>query len=210
MGQPKDGPPRWAPRVTRKEILRFYDMAGRGMVDEDIINELGFALLVRCQSVLDATNARRGRAPCPSCRTAVEHPKKPDHVLRCPACGWQCLWSDYIKSAKKKNLNAGGAEAFFEDFVDRFPKSKGARQRLILIDTLIHRFHWEWKERPCGAAAANLIEGKPQDTIRFLDGITYGERTPDEIRGMKDTWRGHWERSRRAWDVAYRKELGLQ
>jgi hypothetical protein len=198
--------PNWAPRVPRKLILQFYRAAGRGLIDEDIINELGFALLVRCQSILEATEARRGRAACPGCRTIVPHTKKRDEILSCGQCGWQCLWADYVKSAQGRHLNAGGAEPFFEEFVAQFSGRKTARQRLILIDTLIHRWHWEWKDKPCGAAAANLIEGQPKTTIEFLDQITYGDQIPDAIKSMKNTWQGNWERSRRAWDVEYRKK----
>ena len=201
--------PNWAPRVTRKQIFRFYTTIGQGLIDEEVINDLGVSLLARCQSVLDATEARRGRALCPGCGDIVVRTPCEDEVLACQKCGWTCLWSVYMKTFQGKHLFVGGAEPFFKEFVQEYTRNKTIQQRLLLIDTLIHRWHYEWTDKPCGAAAANLIEGKPSATIAFLDQLTYGDQIPPEVQAMRTTWRSNWERSRRVWNVEYRKQLGI-
>ena len=58
----KSGPPQWARRVRKEKIARLYASDARGIVDAELIDEVGFGLLARCQSILDATAAAQGCA----------------------------------------------------------------------------------------------------------------------------------------------------
>jgi hypothetical protein len=63
----------------------------------------------------------------------------------------------------------GGMKPFVLEFVQKFPKMKSPSDRLILIDTLIHRFHWESDRGSGRPGVAGLIEGKWKDIMPFLD-----------------------------------------
>jgi len=80
--------PKWAPRVKQREIRLLYSTDAKGIYDEDLINEVGYGLLVRCESFIDANEARAGRAKCPNCSKIVAHSCRKDEILRCN-CGWE-------------------------------------------------------------------------------------------------------------------------
>ena len=136
--------PTWSPRLRKAQIARLYKAAGRGLLDEELIDDVGFSLLVRAESILAATEAGEGRVSCPNCKAIVLHGDDGENVLlKCSNCGWECWWKTYHKTIKYKGLNAGGMQPFLEEFVQKFPKARSHSERLILIDTLIHRYHWE-------------------------------------------------------------------
>ena len=59
--------PRWAPRVARRKIRQLYESDARGIYDLDLIHEVGYSLLARCESFITANRARAGDLPCPEC-----------------------------------------------------------------------------------------------------------------------------------------------
>ena len=69
---------------------------------------------------------------------------------------------------------------------------------MLLIDSLIHRFHWESENVVDGRpGATSLIEGKMKDIMAFLDGISYGDNIPPEIERTREEWRRKWREN--AW-----------
>ena len=46
--------PRWAGRVPQHTIKRLYETDARGIYDEELIDEIGWGLHARCQSLLEA------------------------------------------------------------------------------------------------------------------------------------------------------------
>jgi len=190
--------PRWAPRVPRYKIAQLYHSDARGIQDEDLVDEVGYALLARIEACLVVTEAHRGRVQCPRCRAIIHREvgrRKPasDEMLKCAGCGWQLPWSEYHKSYRKKHLGSAGLKTYFKDFAAQFPKARGYREKLVLIDTLLHRYHWELEGEPGGPGAVNLIGGTRNEVIAFLNELTYGERSTP---GLKDTWR-RWRKTLR-------------
>ncbi len=51
----KSDKPRWAGRVSRAQILQLYATDAKGIVDEELIDEVGYALLTRCESITAVT-----------------------------------------------------------------------------------------------------------------------------------------------------------
>ena len=118
--------PVWSPRVSKSKIARLYTSIGKGIVDEELIDEVGFSLLARCESVLIATDAGQGRgARCPSCDSLVKFTTWRDEDLECENCGWRCPKQDYKKTIKYKHLFAGGMKPFLEEFVRELIKETG-------------------------------------------------------------------------------------
>jgi len=188
--------PVWSPRVRKAKIARLYSTFGRGIVDEELIDDVGFSLLARCKSILAATEAGQGRVPCPACGSVVEHVPWHNEVLQCGSCGWSCPWQTYKKTFKYKHLSAGGMRPFLEDFVREFPRARTHAERFIRIDTLIHRYHWENVGGGGRPGACCLIEGKLKDIMPFLDGLSYGAEIPAEVQATRERWREEWRTSR--------------
>ena len=195
--------PVWSPRVRKSKIERLYTTFGKGIVDEDLVDDVGFSLLARCESVLAATEASQGRgAPCPSCDSLVKWVSWQDEELECKGCGWRCPGQAYKKTIKYKHLFAGGMKPFLEEFVREFPRARTHSDRFIRIDTLIHRYHWENVGSGGRPGACCLIEGKLKDIMAFLDTLSYGEKTPEKVQVAREQWRREWRGSR--WNSAKR------
>jgi hypothetical protein len=180
--------PVWAPRVPKRDIRRLYETDAQGIYDLDLIQEVGYGLLARCESFITANRAREGELPCPECGRSVCR----EETLRCP-CGWTLPWADYFKTIQHKQLS--GAEPVleqFQGFVDAFPSARTPQEKMLLIDRLIHGFHFYYKtDAPTRPVAVNLIEGRLSDVVAFLDRLTYGEKgTP----GMRETY-AKWDRN---------------
>ena len=189
--------PIWSPRVSKSKIARLYSSVGKGIIDEELIDDVGFSFLARCESVLAATETSQGRgARCPGCNSLVKFTTWEDEDLECRDCGWKCPKRAYKKTIKYKHLFAGGMRPFLEEFVREFPRARTHSERFILIDTLIHRYHWENVGNPSRPGACCLIEGKLKDIMPFLDALSYGEKIPEEVQATRENWRKEWRSSR--------------
>jgi len=189
--------PRWAPRVTQREVRRFYETDARGIYDEDIINELGYGLFARCESFINAVEATRGKARCPRCASIIEHTCRKEELLRC-ACGWELTWGEYFKTIQHRQLS--GAEPVLEQFrafVEAFPSARTPQEKVLLIDRLIHGFHWYYKTKgPTRPVAVNLIEGRMSEVVAFLDSLTYGEKSTPGTMENREEWNRNIEVNR--------------
>lgn len=193
--------PQWAPRVAKEKIQRLYTSDANGLVDEDLIDEVGWALWSRCDSILSVTQAHYGRVPCPGCGAIIEHaslsaalneprisPWKDEDVLHCEACDWHLPWKTYHQAYRGKQLFGANAVDVFKAYHASFPRAVEPAHKMLLIDQLIHAFHTGLVEpgRPVGA---NLIAGSLKDVILFLDGLTNGQGSAAGIGNSHDTWR---------------------
>lgn len=190
MPQKEHRLPSWAPRVDRRDIRRLYEESGKGLIDEDLIHEVGYGLYVRCESILKVKEAMRGNISCPNCEASLRRtcPVAEDELLRCTQCGWECLWQEYRNTFEGKLLNAGSMERFCKEFLCSFAAERSPGSKLVLIDTLIHRLHAELDGGNKPGAYA-FIDGSIEDVATFLDRLTYGDQIPEEVRTKRDAWR---------------------
>ena len=182
--------PQWAPRVPQAKIRRLYEDDAAGTPDPDLIMEVGWGLLARCESFVAAVAATQGRAVCPRCGAIVVHSMSPGVTLHC-ACGWALPWKDYFATIQRKQLS--GAEpvlALFREYVAAYPAAASDRERMLLIDRLIHGFHYYFKTggatRP---VAINLIEGRLPEVVALLDALTYGPGSTPGLPERREAWR---------------------
>jgi hypothetical protein len=199
----------WASRVPRHKIQRLYEADAKGILDEDLLNDVGITLLLRCESILAVAEAQHGRVKCPRCtgreRTVIiKHPYHKGDIrdckLKCPECGWEITWGEYALSFKRKQLNAGGAVEAFKAFIREYTAARTSKEKLLVIDRLIHEFHYSLRrqpELPTRPVGVNLIEGNLMDVVQFLDSLSYGEEMTSELRDNRVCWRGkmretHW------------------
>jgi hypothetical protein len=174
--------PIWAPRVRRSQIERFYKACGRGVVDEGLIDALGFALYARCESML-------GSGLCPQCSAMIERDGSvKNEDLKCKRCAWSCSWKEYRKATKGQLLNPGQIKPFCIEYVQKFKKAKHYGEKIVLIDTLIHRFHGELVGGKKPGAYA-FIEGEIGDVAAFLDRLSYGDQMPADLSVRREEWR---------------------
>ena len=175
--------PTWAPRVTQQQIRQLYAADAQGIYDEELIAAVGYGLLARCQSFLEANEAAEGRARCPRCDAVICHTGRKEELLRC-ACGWELPWGEYFKTIQHMQLS--GAEpvrALFRTFLAAFPLARSLQEQVVQIDRLLHGFHWYYKTNgPTRPVAINLIQGRLGEVIALLDSLTYGEQsTPGTV-----------------------------
>jgi len=125
--------------VSKRSIAELYHTDARGIRDPELIDDVGIALLARCESILTVTAALRGQYECPACLATWEQPSGNREVLKCPACGWTIAWEQFQRTSQHEQLGEQSAVArtYFEEFVKAFPRASQPGHKMILIDTLI-------------------------------------------------------------------------
>jgi hypothetical protein len=192
----------WSPRVSLARIRALYVNEARGTCDDELIEEVGFGLLARCQSILEYTEAcEEGRVRCKRCakqgQTTIiqRNMTKPSALLRCPTCGWQVRWRVYKAESEDADgqLCAGHAGAAFARYVAVYPQCRTREEKILAIDRLIHEFHWmliheDQPARAAKPAGVNLLRGNIPQVLNLLNELTYGENTPAELFEGKEWW----------------------
>ena len=186
--------PRWAPRVPKDKIKRLYEREARGILDEALIEDVGLMLFLRCRDILRVDDASHGRVHCPACDQIMPLPAEAaDTLLLCPACGWQATWGRYSKTYRGKQLSSGGALPAFQLYVRLYENTNSVRERLLLIDRLIHAFHislFKWADGPQATRSVcpNLIDGKLSEMIPFLAALAGGAASLPERHDTHAAW----------------------
>ena len=198
---------RWPRRVRPDLIRRLYALDARGIIDGDLIDEVGYAFLARCEAIRTVTRAHlRGEATCPRCRSLVSrrsqdwHDWRKDEPLGC-ACGWNTTWGDYQLTYRRKQLVGGNAYPAFLAFAERWPVCRSPRDKMLAIDRLLHACHVDARQRWARPAACNVLEGRMSDLIPFLDELAYGPQSTPGIVDQRREWEErpqlqHWRRWR--------------
>jgi hypothetical protein len=164
---------RWSPRIKPALIERLYESDALGFQDDELCNEVGFRLFLRCQTIVMVS---RDEVACPRCGTVfVIDSSDKEAVTVCPtkACGWQTTMLEYRQSWSKKRIWGANALPAFEEFYNGFSPALEYKEKIFLIDRLIHTFHWSLKENlPARSAANNLLEGDHDQVVEFLDNLS--------------------------------------
>jgi hypothetical protein len=173
--------------VPQELIWRLYENDALGFTDLELLDEVGWRLLARCRSFIQAVEAVSGRVSCPVCAQLILHTGTPEEVLQCPACGWETTWGEFFSTIQHKQLS--GAEPvvrLFQEFIRLFPQADDYSQKMLLVDQLIHGFHIYFKDASqTRTTAVNLIEGRYHEVVDFLDRLSYG---PQSTPGTLDTY----------------------
>jgi DNA-directed RNA polymerase subunit RPC12/RpoP len=190
----------WAPRVPKGIIRRLYVADAAGMLDDELLNEVGTRLYQRCRSILEVDAAKHGRVRCPRCdrngnKTIIERSLRTaarEAEIACPVCGWRVTWRDYMRTYKRRQLNLGGAADAFEGFTQDWNQAHTPPSKMLAIDRLIHAFHHSFQkypDLPSRPAGVNLINGKVEDVIQFLNELSFGEGSTPEVGMDRAEWR---------------------
>jgi len=182
---------RWAPKVSQAKIWRLYQTDASGLVDEELIDEVGTALYARCRSVLLVS---RAQVECPRCHAVVTlgwgHSEQDVALCPTPDCGWETTYGQYHTSWRHRDLIGTRAASAFQAFVDRYPQAHRPQDKVLLIDELIHAFHHGIvADLPHRSAANNLIEGSHRQVVALLDRLACEDESTAGIKERQDEWR---------------------
>ena len=182
----KDTKPQWNPRVPRHKVWQLYQCDALGIQDEALVDDVGWTLLLRVESCLTVSEAQRGRVKCPLCGMVVERDMRPRRqpttdLLECAQCDWQLSWPEYRKTFHNQHLGCAGMLVPCQEFARDYPQARTYQEKMVLIDTLIHRFHWQMEGHTAQPGAATIIGGSMSEIADILDELTYG---PESTSGL--------------------------
>ena len=94
----------WTPRVPKWKLRKLYETDALGIYDQELIDDVGITLYMRCRDILTIQRAQSDRqVRCPRCvrerrEVFIERHGGREELLVCPACGWQITWDAYRAS----------------------------------------------------------------------------------------------------------------
>ena len=179
---------RWARRVQQELIRRLYTLDAKGIHDDELANEVGYAMYARCESIRVATEAHSGRATCPMCKSIIVRAAWPKDELLVCVCGWELTWKEYHKSYQRKQLVGGKAFPFFTEFLESWPKQRTYRDKLLAIDRVVHGMHVDMQHGFFRPAAVNLIECTMMEANAILHELAYGELSTPGVAETRTTY----------------------
>ena len=162
---------RWAPKIPLAMVVRLYEADASMLRDDELVDDVGWRLLARCQDVLLVTDSK---VICPDCGTTFDVPwigQPDDRASTCPKCSWSITSKEYHRTFEHRDLNGAGAREAFADYVSRFPRLKTYAEKMMAIDRLVHAVH-----ETGGVAARNLFEGKARLVLQTLDALASTSR----------------------------------
>jgi hypothetical protein len=197
--------PTWAPKVPPHKIRRLYEQDAKGIRDDELLDDVGYGLFARCDSMLLVTKANYGHPLCFVCRTKMPHPYEEDgkqdyvpvpkeYVLKCPNCGWSITMGEYRDSGKGQTLNGAGALPELEQFTEKYPAAVTYAEKMLLVDALIHSFHGNLADEPSRPIASNVIEGNIGQIANLIFTLAYGENSAASA-AASEQWLERFNRS---------------
>jgi hypothetical protein len=200
----------WSPKLRQSKIWQLYQNDALGMVDETLVEEVGYGLLARCKSVWLVTRREVECAQCGAvftvCQPGSWKPLPGPLTCPTPGCGWQITHAEWHESWRHRDLLGTAAFEAVETYLRDYPRARSPEERMVCIDQLIHAFHISLRtQKPGRSFANNLIEGSHKDVVAFLDRLF---ALPGGVD--KGEWRtsvdGMWKRRRGQEDGAAQKD----
>jgi hypothetical protein len=149
----------------------------RGILDSNLLDDVGTTIYCRCRDILIVSDAAEGRVSCPGCgHTVMRKSDDPEVLLECGSCGWSARWGDYRKGYRHQELYARGLAEAIGEFMRGWERAMAAREKMFLIDRMIHVWHWQAsRDHQTGRpAAVNLIEGNRRQVLALLEELSGG------------------------------------
>jgi ribosomal protein L37AE/L43A len=183
----------WAGRVSRRDIQRLYESDARGMLDEELLNEVYYGIYARVRDMFEVREAQQfGRVKCRHCGAPIAQPyqmggRNKDKVLECVKCGWTVTCGEFYDSYSGKSMLPGSVVDLFESYLERFPRAKTPSQKLLLIDWLIHQFHVMQgvARMPVGQ---NVIQGTADQVRELIECLANGPSSTPGLSSLEE-WR---------------------
>ncbi len=183
----------WAKRVSRRDIQRLYESDARGMLDEELLNEVHYAIHVRVVDMFEVREAQKhGRVKCRSCGAPILQPfqmggPNKNKLLKCEQCGWEVTCGEYYDSYTGKSMLPGSVVEVFESYLERFPEARTPQEKMLLVDWLIHQFHVMQgvARMPVGE---NIIQGTTDQVRELIETLASGPASTPGLSSVEE-WR---------------------
>jgi hypothetical protein len=182
----------WAKRVSRRDIQRLYESDARGMLDEELLEQVHHAIHVRVCDMFEVRDAQQhGRVKCRICGAPIPQPfwmggRNKDNPLQCAQCGWQTTCGKFYESYTGKSLLPGSMTNLFEEYLERFPQAQTPQQKMLLVDWLIHQFHvMQGVARM--SVAKNVIQGSDDEVRDLIETLACGPNSTPGLAPL-DEW----------------------
>ena len=165
---------KWSEKVSRTKLIKLYQNDAKGLIDEDLLDDIGYTFYARCKQARDTREClEKGEIICHHCGT-VNKAASYSGLIACP-CGYYYTYREYRRSFCTHNMPAGRATEIFNAFADKWLVCKDEKEKMLLIDWLVHECHVSVMTGSQGRSVCiNLIEG-----------------TLKQLRGMLEMLAGH-------------------
>ncbi len=179
----------WAGKVGRRDIQRLYESDAKGLLDEELLEKVMYTIHARVCDMFEVREAQQtGRVKCRSCGAPIPQPYwmggvNRKNLLHCEKCGWQTTCGEFFKSYTGKDMLPGSRKELFQDFLERFPSARTPREKMLLLDWLIHEFHVQ-AGVSSRLVAMNVIQGSRDQLIELISALASGEAG----QAAKETW----------------------
>ena len=177
---------RWAPFLPTQKLVRLYEANAAGMLDDELLDDVGWRLWERLSDVLRVSS---GRVRCPRCETELQvraPGRDPDELVSCPGGDWATTPRRWHASWEHRGLNGHCPE--FRAYVEQWPAARSARDRMLLIDAVVHALHVASRDDlPGNFAARNFLEGSRPKIVALLDELALGSGS-HVAEGARQRW----------------------
>jgi len=150
---------KWCKKTSRRDLLRLYQGEAKGLIDEDLLDEIGYTFYTRCKQSKDTLPLlNQGQILCHHCGIVLKSSGYAS-ITRCE-CGYCYTYREYRRSFNTNNMPAHRAQPIFDVFVDKWPRCRDVKEKMMLIDWLIHECHVTLMSGEKGRSVCiNLIDG---------------------------------------------------
>jgi hypothetical protein len=175
----------WARRLSKNDIYRLYQSEASGLLDEELLEEIGTGFYSRCETIKQVTERL-----CPSCSEVIQGAfdgNNSDRQIACQHCQWISSWKYYHGSYKNDRIHGGRAYKYFLAYLGEYPLCKTARDKMLAIDRLIHYLHEDIDDDgSVTPAAMNLVQGKRHEIREFIESLAYSGNMPEQNRRLRN------------------------
>ncbi|MCL2203237.1 MAG: hypothetical protein FWB88_04800 [Defluviitaleaceae bacterium] len=163
---------RWSPCVSRESIKKLHNLDAKRIYDEELVDEVGYAMYARCLQGRDETLLNyNGKLLCHNCRKV--HVSPANGIISC-SCGHTYIFREYRKSFQKAKMPSGSATPFFNEFINKWERAKTYQDKMLSIDYVIHECHVNMISNvKRGFAGCNLIQGNKKQVSELILELAY-------------------------------------
>jgi hypothetical protein len=164
---------RWSPKLSRRTLSALYASDAGLLEDEELADEVGYTLYARCLQGRDERALMlSGRMKCHNCGAILSYGAA---ILTC-SCGSQYQFREYMRSFRNNNMPANSAAIIFNEYIEKWPAARTYREKMRLIDWLVHEFHLNLSSGVKGRfVGVNLIEGTKNQIQELILSLASGD-----------------------------------
>lgn len=165
----------WIPALPPAKLRELYRSSANGMLDYDLLEEVGILFYMRCQQgVEEFTLLRCGKLKCHHCGLILS---KEEGLMVC-GCGYQYTFKEYNNSFNTHHMPGGNALHIFSEYVEKWPRAHTDSQKMNLIDWMIHQCHINMSSGlRLRSVLKNLIDAPQKTAEKLILELAYGDLT---------------------------------